>query len=98
MFKTSIILLHSASMSPFLFARNIGARKTNVAMLTIPNELPKYHDETTGNFELDAFKITHIASSPKMVATSLLGPPLATLRAKPQSKVHGFESMAVYIS
>ncbi|KAF8878975.1 hypothetical protein CPB84DRAFT_1643335, partial [Gymnopilus junonius] len=32
----------------------------NVAMLCILNELAKYHNEETGEFDLDAFKIVYI--------------------------------------
>ncbi|THU99503.1 hypothetical protein K435DRAFT_939008 [Dendrothele bispora CBS 962.96] len=46
---------------PLLLCTPMGAGKTNVAMLTILNELAKYQDEETGSFNLDAFKIVYIA-------------------------------------
>ena len=41
--------------------------QTNVAMLTILNELGKYRDEQTGTFDLDAFKIVYIAPMKALV-------------------------------
>ena len=35
--------------------------KTNVAMLTILNEIGKWRDESTGSINLDAFKIAYVA-------------------------------------
>ncbi|KAK0457935.1 uncharacterized protein EV420DRAFT_401976 [Desarmillaria tabescens] len=46
---------------PILFCVPTGAGKTNVAMLTILNELSEYHDEATGTFDLDAFKVIYVA-------------------------------------
>ncbi|KAF9006973.1 Sec63 Brl domain-containing protein [Cyathus striatus] len=40
---------------------------TNVAMLTILNELSKWRDEATGNFDLDSFKIVYIAPMKALV-------------------------------
>lgn len=39
----------------------------NVAMLTILNELAKYRDETTGTFDLDAFKAVYVAPMKALV-------------------------------
>ncbi|KAK0436038.1 uncharacterized protein EV420DRAFT_1652758 [Desarmillaria tabescens] len=47
---------------PIVLGTPTSAKKTSVAMLTIPNELSTYHDETTGSFELDAFKTIYAAS------------------------------------
>jgi pre-mRNA-splicing helicase BRR2 len=35
--------------------------QTNIAMLTILNEMAKHRNETCGKFALDNFKIDHIA-------------------------------------
>ena len=35
--------------------------QTNVAMLTIPNKVGKWRDESTGSIYLDAFKIVYVA-------------------------------------
>ncbi|KAH7882250.1 putative RNA helicase [Phlebopus sp. FC_14] len=52
---------------PLLLCAPTGAGKTNVAMLTILNELAKYRDETTGAFALDQFKIVYIAPMKALV-------------------------------
>ncbi|KAL1662116.1 Sec63 Brl domain-containing protein [Schizophyllum commune] len=52
---------------PLLLCAPTGAGKTNVAMLTILNELAKYRDEATGTFDLDAFKIVYIAPMKALV-------------------------------
>ena len=35
--------------------------QTNVAMLTVLNEVGKWRDESTGSINLDAFKIVYVA-------------------------------------
>ncbi|KAI9331221.1 Sec63 Brl domain-containing protein, partial [Obelidium mucronatum] len=45
-----------------------GAGKTNCAMLTILREVGKHVDETTGQVNLDAFKIVYIAPMKALVA------------------------------
>ncbi|PPQ67232.1 hypothetical protein CVT24_011551 [Panaeolus cyanescens] len=52
---------------PILLCAPTGAGKTNVAMLTILNELGKHRDEATGQFDLDAFKIVYIAPMKALV-------------------------------
>ncbi|KAG1730314.1 putative RNA helicase, partial [Suillus lakei] len=52
---------------PILLCAPTGAGKTNVAMLTILNELSKYRDEATGEFALDDFKIVYIAPMKALV-------------------------------
>ncbi|KAF7323081.1 hypothetical protein HMN09_00088200 [Mycena chlorophos] len=52
---------------PVLLCAPTGAGKTNVAMLTILNELGKHRDEATGKFDLDAFKIVYIAPMKALV-------------------------------
>ncbi|KIK97275.1 hypothetical protein PAXRUDRAFT_825079 [Paxillus rubicundulus Ve08.2h10] len=52
---------------PLLLCAPTGAGKTNVAMLTILNELAKYRDEETGVFALDQFKIVYIAPMKALV-------------------------------
>ena len=52
---------------PLLLCAPTGAGKTNVAMLTILNELAKHRDERTGQFNLDAFKIVYIAPMKALV-------------------------------
>ncbi|KAG6332314.1 hypothetical protein ID866_6773, partial [Astraeus odoratus] len=52
---------------PILLCAPTGAGKTNVAMLTILNELAKYRDEESGEFALDAFKIVYIAPMKALV-------------------------------
>ncbi|GLB39382.1 putative sec63-domain-containing protein [Lyophyllum shimeji] len=52
---------------PILLCAPTGAGKTNVAMLTILNELAKHRDEETGTFDLDAFKIVYIAPMKALV-------------------------------
>ncbi|KAF9267488.1 Sec63-domain-containing protein [Marasmius fiardii PR-910] len=52
---------------PILLCAPTGAGKTNVAMLTILNELSKYRDKETGSFDLDSFKIVYIAPMKALV-------------------------------
>ncbi|ETW75698.1 hypothetical protein HETIRDRAFT_460980 [Heterobasidion irregulare TC 32-1] len=52
---------------PILLCAPTGAGKTNVAMLTILNEMSKYRDEATGAFDLDAFKIVYVAPMKALV-------------------------------
>ncbi|KAG8794998.1 DEIH-box ATPase, partial [Serendipita sp. 398] len=52
---------------PILLCAPTGAGKTNVAILTILNELSKVRDEETGKFDLDAFKIVYIAPMKALV-------------------------------
>lgn len=52
---------------PILLCAPTGAGKTNVAMLTILNELGKWRDESTGAFSLDAFKIVYVAPMKALV-------------------------------
>ncbi|KAG5219829.1 DEIH-box ATPase [Salix suchowensis] len=52
---------------PILLCAPTGAGKTNVAMLTILNELSKWRDEETGQFDLDSFKIVYIAPMKALV-------------------------------
>ncbi|KAJ7632741.1 putative RNA helicase [Roridomyces roridus] len=52
---------------PILLCAPTGAGKTNVAMLTILNELGKYRNEETGAFDLAAFKIVYIAPMKALV-------------------------------
>ncbi|TFY55063.1 hypothetical protein EVJ58_g8480 [Rhodofomes roseus] len=52
---------------PLLLCAPTGAGKTNVAMLTILNELGKYRDEQTGAFDLDSFKIIYVAPMKALV-------------------------------
>ncbi|OAX40546.1 Sec63-domain-containing protein [Rhizopogon vinicolor AM-OR11-026] len=52
---------------PLLLCAPTGAGKTNVAMLTILNEMSKYRDEATGEFALDDFKIVYIAPMKALV-------------------------------
>ncbi|KAH9019606.1 Sec63-domain-containing protein [Lactarius deliciosus] len=52
---------------PILLCAPTGAGKTNVAMLTILNELGKWRDEVTGTFNLDAFKIVYVAPMKALV-------------------------------
>ncbi|KAG6914415.1 hypothetical protein DXG01_000484, partial [Tephrocybe rancida] len=52
---------------PVLLCAPTGAGKTNVAMLTILNELGKHRDEEAGTFDLDAFKIVYIAPMKALV-------------------------------
>ncbi|KAH9965547.1 putative RNA helicase [Lactifluus volemus] len=65
---------------PILLCAPTGAGKTNVAMLTILNELGKWRDESTGTFDLDAFKIVYVAPMKALVQemvgnfSSRLGP------------------------
>ncbi|EDR01243.1 uncharacterized protein LACBIDRAFT_240054 [Laccaria bicolor S238N-H82] len=52
---------------PILLCAPTGAGKTNVAMLTILNELAKHRNEETGTFDLDAFKIVYVAPMKALV-------------------------------
>ncbi|EJD54668.1 Sec63-domain-containing protein [Auricularia subglabra TFB-10046 SS5] len=52
---------------PLLLCAPTGAGKTNVAMLTILNELSKVRDEETGTFDLDAFKVVYVAPMKALV-------------------------------
>ncbi|KAF7797360.1 hypothetical protein EIP86_008555 [Pleurotus ostreatoroseus] len=52
---------------PLLLCAPTGAGKTNVAMLTVLNELSKNRDEETGTFDLDAFKIVYVAPMKALV-------------------------------
>ncbi|KAF7968038.1 hypothetical protein HWV62_32144 [Athelia sp. TMB] len=52
---------------PILLCAPTGAGKTNVAMLTILNEMSKWRDEATGTFALDQFKIVYIAPMKALV-------------------------------
>ncbi|PWN44015.1 putative ATP dependent RNA helicase [Ceraceosorus guamensis] len=56
------------SDEPMLLCAPTGAGKTNVAMLTILNELGKWRDEETGTFDLTAFKIVYVAPMKALVA------------------------------
>lgn len=51
----------------YLPPSNYFPSQTNVAMLTIMNELNKYRNEVTGEFDLDAFKIVYIAPMKALV-------------------------------
>ncbi len=53
---------------PMLLCAPTGAGKTNVAMLTILNEVAKYRDEATGAIDLNAFKIVYVAPMKALVA------------------------------
>ncbi|KIY72493.1 putative RNA helicase [Cylindrobasidium torrendii FP15055 ss-10] len=52
---------------PLLLCAPTGAGKTNVALLTILNELGHHRDEATGQFDLDSFKIIYIAPMKALV-------------------------------
>ncbi|KAF8631115.1 hypothetical protein AX17_005160 [Amanita inopinata Kibby_2008] len=52
---------------PILLCAPTGAGKTNVAMLTILNELAKVRDEATGKFDLDSLKIIYVAPMKALV-------------------------------
>ncbi|KZT38321.1 putative RNA helicase [Sistotremastrum suecicum HHB10207 ss-3] len=52
---------------PILLCAPTGAGKTNVALLTMLNELNKVRDEATGTFDLDAFKMVYIAPMKALV-------------------------------
>ncbi|EPQ30981.1 uncharacterized protein PFL1_01170 [Pseudozyma flocculosa PF-1] len=56
------------SDEPMLLCAPTGAGKTNVAMLTILNEVAKWRDEATGAIDLDAFKIVYVAPMKALVA------------------------------
>ncbi|KAF9504269.1 hypothetical protein BS47DRAFT_1355400 [Hydnum rufescens UP504] len=55
------------SDEPILLCAPTGAGKTNVAMLTILNELSKVRNADTGNFDLDTFKIVYVAPMKALV-------------------------------
>ncbi|TFK70690.1 Sec63-domain-containing protein [Pluteus cervinus] len=52
---------------PILLCAPTGAGKTNVAMLTILNELSKHYNEADDTFDLDSFKIVYIAPMKALV-------------------------------
>ncbi|GAA6043916.1 hypothetical protein JCM8097_004108 [Rhodosporidiobolus ruineniae] len=52
---------------PLLLCAPTGAGKTNVAMLTILNELAKHRNPSTGEFDFSAFKIVYIAPMKALV-------------------------------
>ncbi|KAG5725241.1 U5 small nuclear ribonucleoprotein 200 kDa helicase [Termitomyces sp. T112] len=52
---------------PILLCAPTGAGKTNVAMLTILNELSKHRDPETGALDLNSFKIVYIAPMKALV-------------------------------
>lgn len=52
---------------PLLLCAPTGAGKTNVAMLTILNELAKHRDDRTGEFDFASFKIVYIAPMKALV-------------------------------
>ncbi|KDQ53780.1 hypothetical protein JAAARDRAFT_136540 [Jaapia argillacea MUCL 33604] len=52
---------------PILLCAPTGAGKTNVAMLTILNEMSKWRDEATGTFDLDSWKIIYVAPMKALV-------------------------------
>ncbi|KAN0065928.1 Pre-mRNA-splicing helicase BRR2 [Thecaphora frezii] len=56
------------SDEPMLLCAPTGAGKTNVAMLTILNEIGKWRDEQTGEIDLNAFKIVYAAPMKALVA------------------------------
>ncbi|KDN46281.1 putative ATP dependent RNA helicase [Tilletiaria anomala UBC 951] len=56
------------SDDPMLLCAPTGAGKTNVAMLTILNEIGKWRDEATGEIDLNAFKIVYVAPMKALVA------------------------------
>ncbi|KAJ7219396.1 putative RNA helicase [Mycena pura] len=65
---------------PILLCAPTGAGKTNVAMLTVLNELGKYRDEETGTFDLNALKIVYIAPM-KALVQEMVGNFSARLKA-----------------
>lgn len=52
---------------PLLLCAPTGAGKTNVAMLTVLNELAKHRDERTGEFDFASFKIVYVAPMKALV-------------------------------
>lgn len=52
---------------PMLLCAPTGAGKTNVAMLTVLHELGKWRNESTGQFDLNAFKIVYVAPMKALV-------------------------------
>ncbi|KAF5318824.1 hypothetical protein D9619_010989 [Psilocybe cf. subviscida] len=52
---------------PILLCAPTGAGKTNVAMLTILNEIAKHRNEETGEFDHDAYKCVYIAPMKALV-------------------------------
>ena len=55
---------HSHSLYHWLANQNL---QTNVAMLTILNQLSRVRDEQTGTFDFDALKIVYIAPMKALV-------------------------------
>ncbi|SJX63979.1 probable ATP dependent RNA helicase [Sporisorium reilianum f. sp. reilianum] len=56
------------SDEPMLLCAPTGAGKTNVAMLTILSEIGKWRDETSGEIDLNAFKIVYVAPMKALVS------------------------------
>lgn len=56
------------SDEPMLLCAPTGAGKTNVAMLTILNEIGKWRDQASGEIELNAFKIVYVAPMKALVS------------------------------
>lgn len=56
------------SDEPMLLCAPTGAGKTNVAMLTILNEISKWRDQETGELDLNAFKIVYVAPMKALVS------------------------------
>ncbi|TKY89875.1 hypothetical protein EX895_001172 [Sporisorium graminicola] len=56
------------SDEPMLLCAPTGAGKTNVAMLTILNEIGKWRDQETGEIDLNAFKIVYVAPMKALVS------------------------------
>ncbi|EPQ53751.1 Sec63-domain-containing protein [Gloeophyllum trabeum ATCC 11539] len=52
---------------PILLCAPTGAGKTNVAVLTILNEMSKWRDEATGQFDLDSWKVIYVAPMKALV-------------------------------
>ncbi|TFK49242.1 putative RNA helicase [Heliocybe sulcata] len=52
---------------PLLLCAPTGAGKTNVAVLTILNEMSKWRDEATGQFDLDSWKVIYVAPMKALV-------------------------------
>ncbi|KAE8223116.1 hypothetical protein CF319_g3803 [Tilletia indica] len=53
---------------PMLLCAPTGAGKTNVAMLTMLNEIGKWRNEASGEIDLTAFKIVYVAPMKALVA------------------------------
>ncbi|GAK66043.1 sec63-domain-containing protein [Moesziomyces antarcticus] len=56
------------SDEPMLLCAPTGAGKTNVAMLTVLNEIGKWRDDATGDIDLNAFKIVYVAPMKALVS------------------------------